>query len=52
MLDLNPVVQELFESSTVENTISGRTRVVDDKLVLRDGNFGGLWLKRRAQSAY
>lgn len=52
IFDLNPVVQELFESSTVENTISGRTGVVNDEFVLSCGDFGGLWLDRRAQSAY
>jgi len=52
VVDLNPVVQELFESSTIENTISGRTGVVDNKLVLSGGDFGGLWLKRGVQSAY
>jgi len=46
VIDLNPVMQELFESGTVENTISGRTGVVNDKLVLGCGNFGGLWLER------
>jgi hypothetical protein len=50
--DLNPVVQELFESSTVENTIPSRAGVIDNKFVLSGGDFGGLWLKRRAQSAY
>jgi len=52
VLDLDSVVQELFESSTVENAISGRTGVVDNKLVLSGGDFGGLWLKRGTQSAY
>jgi hypothetical protein len=46
VVDLNPVVQELFESSTVENTISGRTGIIDNKLVLSGGDFGSLWLKR------
>lgn len=52
MFDLNPVVQELFERGAVENTISGRAGEIYHKLVLGGGNFGGLWLKRRAQSAY
>lgn len=52
VIDLNSVVQELFESSAVENTIPGRTRVVDHKFVLSGSSFGTLWLKRRAQSAY
>ena len=52
VVDLNPVVQELFESSTIEDTISGRARVIDNKLVLSGGNFGGLWLKRGPQLAY
>lgn len=52
VVDLNPVVQELFESSTVENTISGRTGVIDNELVLSGGNFGGFWLERETQSAY
>lgn len=52
IFDLDSVVQELFESGTVENAVPGRTGVVDDKFVLSGGNFGGLWLKRRAQSAY
>jgi len=52
VVDLNPVVQELFERSTVENTISGRTGVVNNKLMLSGGSFGGLWLNRCTQSAY
>ena len=52
VIDLNPVMQELFESSTVENAIPGRLGVVDNKLVLSGGDFGGLYLKRGAQSAY
>ena len=52
VIDLNSVVQELFESSAVENTISSRTGVIDNKLVLSGGDFGGLWLKRGAQLAY
>ena len=52
VIDLNPVVQELFESSTIENTISSRTGVIDNKLVLSGGDFGGLWLERGAQLAY
>jgi hypothetical protein len=46
VVDLDPVVQELFESSTVENTISGRTGIIDNELVLSGGDFGSLWLKR------
>ena len=45
VVDLNPVVQELFESSTVEDAISGRTGVVDNKLVFGGGEFGGLDLQ-------
>ena len=52
VIDLNPVMQELFESSAVENLISGWTGVVDNKLVLSGGNFGGFWLGRETQSAY
>jgi hypothetical protein len=52
VVDLNPVVQELFESGTVEDTISGRTRVVDNKFVLSGGNFGGFGLTRKPQLAY
>lgn len=52
VVDLNPVVQELFESSTVENTIPGRTGIVNDKLVLSGGDFGGFCLERETQSAY
>jgi len=52
VIDLNSVVQELFESSTVENTISSRTGVIDNKLVLSSGDFGGLWLKRGSRLAY
>lgn len=52
VIDLNPVVQELFEGTTVEDTISGRTGVVDDKLVLSGGDLGCLYLERGAQSAY
>jgi hypothetical protein len=45
-------VQELFESSTIENAISGRTGEVEDEFVLSSGNFGSLWLKKYTQSAY
>ena len=46
VVDLDPVVQELFECSTIENTISGGTGVVDSKFVLSSGNLGCLWLKK------
>lgn len=52
VVDLDLVVQELFESSTVENTIPSWTGVVDNKLVLSGGSFGGFWLGRETQSAY
>jgi len=52
VIDLNPVMQELFESSTIENTISSRTGVIDNKLVFGGGDFGGLWLKGGTQLAY
>jgi hypothetical protein len=52
VIDLNPVMQELFEGSTVENTISGWTGVVDNKLMLSSGSFGSFWLGRETQSAY
>ena len=52
VIDLNPVVQELFESSAIENAISSRTGVIDNKLVFSGGDFGGLWLKRGPQLAY
>ena len=52
VIDLNPVVQELFESSTIENAISSWTGVINNKLVFSGGDFGGLWLKRETQLAY
>ena len=33
-LDLNTVMEVLFESGTVEDTVAGRARVVDNELVL------------------
>jgi len=40
-LDLDAVMEELFESGTVENTVCSGFRVVDDELVLDSGRFGG-----------
>lgn len=52
VVDLYPVVQEFFKGGAVENTISGRTRIVNNKFMLSGGDFGGFWLRRETQSAY
>lgn len=40
-LDLDAVVEVFLESSAVENTVTSRTRVVDDELVLGSSLSGG-----------
>ena len=47
-LDLDTVMEVLFESGTVEDTVAGRARVVDNELVLSSSRFsgGGLGLKQ------
>lgn len=40
-LDLDTVVEEFLEISTVENTVGSGLRVVDDKFVLGGSTFGG-----------
>lgn len=47
-LDLDTVMEELLEVSSVEDTVGGGLRVVDDEFVLGGstlggGDFGGLW---------
>ena len=46
-LDLNTVMEVLFESGTVEDTVAGRARVVDNELVLSSSRLsgGGLGLR-------
>ena len=44
-LDLDAIVQELLEGGTIENTITSRCGVVNDKLVLCRGLGGGLVLQ-------
>ena len=43
-LDLDAVVQVLFEGCTIEDTVASGARVVNDELVLRSSLRGGLWL--------
>ena len=52
VVDLYPVVQEFFKGGTIENTISGRAGIVNNKFMLGGGDFGGFWLRRETQSAY
>ena len=40
-LDLDTVMEVLFKSSTVKDTVTRRTGVVDDELVLRSTRLGG-----------
>lgn len=39
-IDLDTVVEEFLEGSTVEEAIAGGLRVVDDELMLSSGDFG------------
>ena len=49
-LDLNTVMEVLFESGTVEDTVAGRARVVDNELVLSSGfTSSGLGLEKTLQ---
>lgn len=49
-LDLDTVMKVLFESSTVEDTVVGRARVVDNELVLSSSfTSSGLGLKRHSK---
>ena len=47
VLDLDAVVQVLFEGCTIEDTVASGARVVNDELVLRSSLRGGLWLHER-----
>jgi len=40
-IDLDAVVQELFEIRTIEDTVTGRLREVDDEFMLRSRSFSG-----------
>lgn len=50
-LDLNAVVQELFEGCAIKDTVRGRAGVVNDELVLGSSRFsgGGLGLHYRGK---
>ena len=49
-LDLNTVMEVLFESGTVEDTVAGRARVVDNELVLSSSfTSSGLGLEKTLQ---
>lgn len=39
-IDLDTVVEEFLEGSTIEEAIAGRLRVVDDELMLSSRDFG------------
>ena len=53
VIDLDPVMQELFESGAIENLPFGRDGAVENEFVLGGGGFGGLWLDRKgARLAY
>ena len=43
-LDLDAIVQVLFEGCAIEDTVASGARVVNDELVLRSSLRGGLWL--------
>lgn len=47
-IDLDTVVEELLKGRTVENTVAGRTGVVDRELVLSSSGLssGGLTLRK------
>ena len=54
-LDLNTVMEVLFESGTIEDTVAGRARVVDNELVLSSsslssGGFGLMHTERREET--
>lgn len=52
-IDLDTVVEELFEIRSVENTISSRLRVVNDEFVLCSNSLsgGGLGLVKRRNAS-
>jgi len=51
-IDLDAVVQELFEIGTVKDTITGRLWVIDDEFMLGSSGFssGGLGLQKRKEA--